>query len=285
MIIGGNLIVGRYKMDYFRPSSGQNDKRLRQVLASVIPWLSSTQGFSRAIAQILVHALIPLVVANVDKRTPEASLSDAESDWFLRLQYQFLNENHEMARLRKKQIKFFENYEVESMCTPEGVLSMPIDEGDEASPVHMVDAIKKCLQEVYQEAHGEDAPEWKHVENMLQSKQQEVQGHQPTLETEGSSVNFQRKIVPLDSLNLAMEDLREMRLRNAAGRKKQQLVVCAALVDKIPNLGGLARTCEIFAADRLIVPDLKVCKMDNFKSLSVGAGDWLEMEECREEVR
>jgi tRNA G18 (ribose-2'-O)-methylase SpoU len=56
-------------------------------------------------------------------------------------------------------------------------------------------------------------------------------------------------------------------------------------VDKVPNLGGLARTSEIFAADRLVIPDLRVTKMDNFSSVSVGAGDWIEIEECKEEVR
>jgi hypothetical protein len=34
-----------------------------------------------------------------------------------------------------------------------------------------------------------------------------------------------------------------------------------------------------------VIPDLRVTKMDNFKSLSVGAGDWIEIEECKEEVR
>ena len=96
--------------------------------------------------------------------------------------------------------------------------------------------------------------------------------------------NFQRKIIPLDELNLALETLKERRQRNVVGRKKQKLVVCASLIDKVPNLGGLARTSEIFAAEKLVIPDIGVAKMDNFKSLSVGAGDWIEIEECKEEV-
>jgi hypothetical protein len=53
MIIGGNLILGRYRLDYF--AEDKDKRRLKQVLAAVIPWLSSTQGFSRAIAQLLVY--------------------------------------------------------------------------------------------------------------------------------------------------------------------------------------------------------------------------------------
>jgi tRNA guanosine-2'-O-methyltransferase len=278
MILGGNWIVGRYKLDFFNPDSGDN-VRLRRVLASIIPWLSSTQGFSRAIAQIMVHAVIPLVI---DVNEKNESLAD--SDWFLRLIYRFLSENREMSRLRNKQTKFFARYNIEEMCSPEGVLGVPVDEGDEADPVHLVDAMKEALKEVYEEAHLSDAPVWKQVEEVLQS-QRATDNDDDSEDESNDLVNFQRKIIPLDALNLAMEDLREKRLRNAAGQRKQQLIVCASLVDKVPNLGGLARTAEIFAADRLIIPDMAVTKMDNFKGLSVGAGDWIEMEEVRQEVR
>jgi tRNA G18 (ribose-2'-O)-methylase SpoU len=79
----------------------------------------------------------------------------------------------------------------------------------------------------------------------------------PLAEQDSDVVNFQRKIIPLDALNLALEELREKRLRNSAGRRKQELIVCATLVDKVSNLGGFARTAEIFAADRLVIPDLR----------------------------
>lgn len=273
MIIGGNWTVGRYKNKYFDPKS-DNEGRMKQLLAAIIPWLSSTQGFSRAIAQLMVHKLTPMVIDVQDL----SKVSPTENDWFPKAIYRFLEENREMMRLRKKQGAFFERYSVEEMCTPEGVLSLPVDEGEEADPVHMVDAMKEILKGIYADAHDDDIPAWKQVQQLVSSEEDAA------AEKNQSSVNFQRKIIPLDSLNLAMEDLREKRLRNAAGQKKQQLIVCASLIDKVPNLGGLARTSEIFAADRLVIPDLAVCKMDNFKSLSVGAGDWIEMEEVRQEV-
>jgi hypothetical protein len=69
------------------------------ILAGIIPWLSSTQGFSRAIAQLLAYSLIPLVVNISD---PPA-LGAEDSHWYLRSVYRFLDENPEMKRLRKKQ--------------------------------------------------------------------------------------------------------------------------------------------------------------------------------------
>ena len=58
--------------------------------------------------------------------------------------------------------------------------------------------------------------------------------------------------------------------------------MCASLIDKVTNLAGLTRTAEIFAAEKIIVPDATVRKMDNFKSIAVGAEDWIDVEECKE---
>jgi hypothetical protein len=140
MILGGNLIVGRYQLDFFRQyeTEGEHTVRLNLVLSGVIPALSSTQGFSRSIAQLLVHKLIPLVV---DVDSPPSGPGTEDSDWYLRSLYSFLDKNSEMKRLRKKQVKFFTHYEVDSVCTPEGVLSIPVDEGGEAVPLHLVRCI------------------------------------------------------------------------------------------------------------------------------------------------
>lgn len=278
MIISGNLIVGRYQEDFFGQYSAESKDTvdINLILSGTLPWLSSTQGFTRAIAQLLTHKLIPLII-DVEAEPPAE-----DSDWYLRSIYGFLEDNSEMKRLRSKQSKFFEGYEVDPVCTPEGVFAIPVDEGFEADPVHMVEVIKDCLQQVYNESHIEDAPTWKQTESFAGGNNTDEQ--QGTVSA-SNDMNFQRKIIPLDALNLELEGLREKRMRNAAGRKKQDLIICASLIDKVPNLGGLARTSEIFAADRLIVPDIQATKMDNFKSLCVGAQDWIEIEECKEKVR
>eukprot|EP00978_Attheya_sp_CCMP212_P006498 scaffold14942_cov47-Attheya_sp.AAC.1 len=296
MIIGGNLIVGRYQIDYFRAmpdeDTAESRARLLKVLSGVLPWLGSTQGFSRAIAQLLVHKLIPLVIHIEDTSDDvESKITGTDDGWVLRTVFDFLEGNTEMARLRKKQMHFFNNYEVDKVLTAEALLSIPVDEGDEANPVHLVEVMKKCLADVYLESHQGDAPSWKRVEEMIKLVDIETGDREDAVSDEklvvddAKLINFQRKIIPLDSLNLAIEDMEDQKKRNAAGKKKQGLIVCASLVDKIPNLAGLARTAEIFAADRLVVPDIGVAKMDNFKSISVGAGEWINIEECKEEVR
>ena len=76
--------------------------------------------------------------------------------------------------------------------------------------------------------------------------------------------------------------MKQKKRQNAAGRNRQSLIICASLIDKVTNLGGITRTAEIFAADKVLVPDSKVRKMDNFKSISVGAGEWIDIVECKE---
>ncbi len=55
------------------------------------------------------------------------------------------------------------------------------------------------------------------------------------------------------------------------------------LINKVPNLAGLTRTCEIFSAQTPVMPNLLVKKQDDFKSISASANDWIDMEECKEE--
>ena len=145
----------------------------------------------------------------------------------------------------------------------------------------------RIQQSVYVEAHAEDLPSWKQLQNLHLHKLAKDSSDENSEETDKDTSHtllIQRKIVPLDSLNLALENQRQQRLLNAVGTQKHPLIVCASLISKVPNLGGIARTCEIFAASTLVLGDKSLTKMDNFKSLSVGAADWLDIEEVNEEV-
>eukprot|EP00457_Paulinella_chromatophora_P000153 gb/GEZN01000153.1/.p1 GENE.gb/GEZN01000153.1/~~gb/GEZN01000153.1/.p1 ORF type:complete len:2139 (-),score=387.81 gb/GEZN01000153.1/:12-6428(-) len=66
-------------------------------------------------------------------------------------------------------------------------------------------------------------------------------------------------------------------------RGRRRLVVVASLLTKAPNLGGLARTCEIFQAELLVVHNLQVVKSPDFESVSVSAHKWLPMAEVSEQ--
>lgn len=128
-----------------------------------------------------------------------------------------------------KQQNFFESYDVESACSLEGLLTIQVDEGEEASPVHLVDAIKDCLSEVYSELHEEHAPLWKLMEDLSTNDIMTVNAgnNDVELQEEAELVNFQRKILPIDALDLNIRSMKDQRLFNAAGKRKQNLIICA----------------------------------------------------------
>jgi tRNA G18 (ribose-2'-O)-methylase SpoU len=279
MIIGGNLLTGNYAHDFQRIISSNDGAIVRDLVAGVFPWLSSTQGFSRAIAQLLIHRLIPILKAIEKETTSRSQLSEPDS-FFLDNIWMFLEKNPEMKRLRAKQTSFFNSFQIDDACTLDGLFSYDVDNGGEANPPHLMDIMKKCLIDIYNEAH-DDQPEWKRTLEMMETLNFN-QESEDSSDTENNLVNFQRKIVPMDSLQLALDEYKESSLLNAAGHKKQSLIICASLIDKATNLAGLTRTAEIFAAEKIVVPEIKVKKMDNFKSICVGAEDWITMEECKE---
>ena len=273
MIIAGNLTVGKFSDEFINCSLLDFD--IKEIIAAAVPWLGSTQSFCRAIAQLLAHKLIPLAFPSITKRD-DRSIEKEHKDWFfVKNTWTYLDQNSEMKKLRNKQLRFFESYETDSVCTPEGIFGFTNDEVDESNPPYMVDVLKRCLLDIGNENAAEN-PEWKMMEEILRSMENEEDDTKHSNEEE--LVNFQRKILPVDTLNLTLEKYKQQKLQNAAGRNRQSLIVCASLIDKVTNLAGITRTAEIFAADKVMVPDSKIRKMDNFKSISVGAGEWVTIE-------
>lgn len=52
-----------------------------------------------------------------------------------------------------------------------------------------------------------------------------------------------------------------------AGTRRHDLIVAASLIDKLPNLAGLARTAEVLGAGTLALADLRVTGDALFKRL------------------
>lgn len=59
------------------------------------------------------------------------------------------------------------------------------------------------------------------------------------------------------------------------------LIVVASLVDKLPNLGGMARTSEVFGVRSYVVGSLRHLQDKQFQGLSVSAERWIDVEEVR----
>jgi tRNA guanosine-2'-O-methyltransferase len=60
------------------------------------------------------------------------------------------------------------------------------------------------------------------------------------------------------------------------------LILVASLIDKVPNLAGLTRTCEIMNVKGLVIGNRQVVKTDEFKTIAVTAEKWLPIYEVQE---
>jgi tRNA guanosine-2'-O-methyltransferase len=74
----------------------------------------------------------------------------------------------------------------------------------------------------------------------------------------------------------------ELLKRVYEGRQRNEIIMCAALIDKVPNLAGLARTSEIMNASALVINNRAVCDTDEFKGVSVTSEKWLPIYEVQE---
>ena len=94
----------------------------------------------------------------------------------------------------------------------------------------------------------------------------------------GSQSNFQKKLVPWRSL-IPDHELRPSTAEPVV--KKEGLIVVASLIDRLPNLGGLSRTCEVFGVSEYVIGNLRYIEDKQFQNLSVTAEQWIPISEVR----
>lgn len=101
------------------------------------------------------------------------------------------------------------------------------------------------------------------------------------IDTDGFS-DIQKKIDPSAVANAGNNV--SVSVREAMMQKKlngANMIVVASLIDRPPNLGGLARTCEIFGIKELVIGNINYTKEKDFQNLSVSADKWITITEVR----
>ncbi|KAI7864646.1 hypothetical protein BDF14DRAFT_1987237 [Spinellus fusiger] len=99
--------------------------------------------------------------------------------------------------------------------------------------------------------------------------------------TNNDEVSYQKKIMPWEMMLETDADLTKTLVQKK--RRRNDLIVVASLVDRIPNLAGLCRTCEIFNASQLAVYSLKIKEDPAFVNISVASEKWMPMIEVPED--
>ncbi|XP_042910684.1 probable methyltransferase TARBP1 [Parasteatoda tepidariorum] len=100
-------------------------------------------------------------------------------------------------------------------------------------------------------------------------------------ENESFDYNFQKKICPLkDFLSFDGDQMSELFIKKQ-NLMRHGLVVVASLCDRIPNLGGLCRTCEIFGIKEFVIGSLKYVEDKQFQTLAVSSDKWIPIKEVK----
>lgn len=290
------LVVAGYAIYHRLDGHFESDHALNTLLLeAMLPWLNSSHGHTRTLVQFMLANLLPRYLhqqLGANSSSSSTTLLPSMDLQFLKQTASFLSQNKEAKRLHRRQANQLSRFHPEFECSLLGVLSSSrLNEFLELFPTDEVllfsTQFKTSMNELYaqfqRENFEEDTPSAK-------SSPDGTNGPAPLPAAAAGtmSLNVQRKIdtsaILLDEsvLPVAMQE-REVVDLNVRNKKRQQVILCASLVDKIPNLAGLARTCEIFNASKLVVPNMRACEDEMFATISVTANKWMPMEEVRPE--
>ncbi|KAL7691847.1 putative tRNA/rRNA methyltransferase, SpoU type, tRNA (guanine-N1-)-methyltransferase [Plasmopara halstedii] len=255
------------------------------LLETLLPWLNSSHGYTRVVAQYLLSKLLPRYIHQLQVRYP-----NSPGLRYLEGTARYLSTNKECKRLLRRQARQFEEFYPDYESSLLGMLSCGfISEFGELLPrdeaLRFCDQLKKAMNELYSQYQLENFP-------LTPSLQKSSGGFCSKGDGSAGTLIVQRKI---DTTALLLEDsalpvamridydaTRYNHSLNARQQPRQPIIMCASLVDKIPNLAGLARTCEIFNAEKLIVPNLRLAQQDvTFANVSATAHKWMPLEEVR----
>ncbi|XP_050458983.1 uncharacterized protein LOC126855407 isoform X2 [Cataglyphis hispanica] len=93
--------------------------------------------------------------------------------------------------------------------------------------------------------------------------------------------DIQKKIDPSKTMiplyNDIFESMKESIYQQDLQLHEEGLIVVASFISRPPNLGGIARTCEIFGVKALVIANLDCIKDKEFQCLSVSAERWINM--------
>ncbi|CAL9207649.1 unnamed protein product [Musa hybrid cultivar] len=284
-------------------------KHLNELLPPIIPLLTSHHHSLRGFTQLLVfHVLCKLWPTMIINGSDVASL---EKKCFEELK-SYLAENIDCSRLRASMEGLFNGFDPRSSATPTGVFDVQKEGSEfECVPVSLMEQVMDFLNGVREDLRYSIAKDSMIIKNESltnndkgMAKRPDGNAEEPHATLKDINLDFQKKITlpkearsPIDASNeittsdvefpKLISDLEKedqlfgsvLQARNRAldtiRQKQQQFILVASLIDRIPNLAGLARTCEVFKAAGLAIADASILQDKQFQLISVTAGKWV----------
>jgi len=223
--------------------------------------IGSNTSFSRYLSQYVLIRLIEekkLEVTDPDIQAYERIMNRNRDNMILVNLFQdifskYNNALKHLSLLTMLQTRFFgEKLEIAHgyICDQfkEVSIQNSINQTDDSAIIKPEVAVKQALDAVYGE--------------MEQAAQEE------------DDAVFQRKIDNILSI---------FPVSDGSVKRASEIVVVASLVEKLPNLANLTRTCEVFGVKELVIPSKGILKDPTFLNVTVTAEKWLPFVECAPE--
>ncbi|ERN01057.1 hypothetical protein AMTR_s00002p00160160 [Amborella trichopoda] len=289
-------------------------KHLDELLPPIIPLLTSHHHNLRGFTQILVYqVLCKLMPSSVPTNSEAISM---EKKCFLCLR-SYLQENSDCMRLRSSMEKLLDAYDPIALATPAGLFSSKHEDvAFECAPTSIFEKVINFLNDVREDLRDTMAKNAMIVKNDGLAVAETMKSKDPSFEADNeklspqiindTSFDFQKKITlqkhvtggneayRSDSLHKSLAEMeKEDELLSSMAHSRnsifegirgcrQHFILVASLLDRIPNLAGLARTCEVFKAAGFVVADASIVHDKQFQLISVTAEKWVPIIEVPE---
>jgi len=179
---------------------------------------------------------------------------------YAKMTLHFLETNRSVLNFRSTQKKLVETFDPLKAINLTSIFG--IDDSEELS---MSETVKKAV---------------KHFQSVISAKNSQIQSLEPSEpeEEKAESENVQKRIVPWENL-LEFEFEEEQSISKS--KQRQSIIVVGSLLDNVPNIAGLARTCEIFKVQQLVIGNKRIEQDIHFQKMSVSAEKHLPIIEVK----
>ncbi|KAK6251036.1 hypothetical protein SCA6_005041 [Theobroma cacao] len=292
VFVAANVIIHASKETQFR--------HLDELLPPILPLLTSHHHSLRGFTQVLVHQVLCKLFPPMDPRSSEFIPLEKRCFEDLKL---YLAKNSDCMRLRASMEGYLDAYNPKTSATPAGIFVSRVEEIEfECVPTSLMEQVLNFLNDVREDLRCSMAKDTVTIKNESLNISEDPESIEKlstackerlfTELSKDAHLDFQKKItfsnhekqdmnsssllgkeeVYKQLLEMEKEDglldqllkSRSMAMERIRGNR-QHIILVASLLDRIPNLAGLARTSEVFKASGLAVADAKIVHDKQFQ--------------------
>ncbi|BDA44330.1 Uncharacterized tRNA/rRNA methyltransferase YfiF at C-terminar half [Coccomyxa sp. Obi] len=251
---------------------------LLPVLTALLPWTLHHHHSLRTFAQLVVQELL--------ERFPAGCGLPANAQ--LAAVQRFLAVNADLKRLRRSIGAGIAAFDPETASSPKGVFCVGVQmvgrpedgPGIEGAPLALLERVTAFLAQERAKLRTElNAANTGPVEAEQQAPDRQRKAHpadKGDCSSAASSAAVARSLAVAETV-LGEHAVSGKPPADAGSTERQGIIVVASLLDKAPNLAGLARTCEVFQASALVMADLRVLKDVAFMGVAMTAEQWVPL--------